>query len=460
VVHRGQGTQARVLFCDALARRVGVHPGQPLAAARSRASLLTSEGFDARRLADGQRDAVGHLLRVSPRIAVAGADRFWVEPVAFGATRRAWNADAFEAWARDVDRAMERYGPVVIGIGPTASVAWAAARTVCAGTTGHRFVPPAQARAFLDDAPLEALEIDGESIDILASLGIRQVRQLRAIDPVSLGMRFGPGVAEARRRADGLDPRGPLTPTSRSPTEVCVDLDDEVHDLEPLLFLLRPAADRLATELRRRDEGAVHLLLQLGPQEVSVRTGAPLADGRTFVELLRTRLERTPLTGPVTTLRLSAEGTVPQRRVTEPLFSHAARRDPGAQEVALDRLRSRLGETSVRHAGRVEHGSLLARAQWLFARELGGGQGGQAMPWRGLDPPAPVIRGRAHVAGKSRRVRKVGRVERTTAPWWDGNEQRVCLVAWAELEGPLLVLMHARCSTDCEDEWEVIAWVD
>jgi protein ImuB len=460
-VHHGQGTRAKVLFCDARARHVGVHPGQPLATARSRASLLSSAGFDARRLADGQRDAVGELVVVSPRITVAGADRFWVEPVSFGEGRSTnWNARAFETWTRDVTHLLGRYGPVAVGIGPTAAVAWAAACSVGPGCTGHRFVPPEQARAFLDDAPLEALEIDGGTLDILASLGIRRIRELRALDPVSLGMRFGSQVADARRRAEGFDLRGPLTHTPRAPTEVRIDLDDEVSGVEPLLFLLRPAAERLATELRRRDEGTVHLRLALGSREVSVRTGTPLADGPTFVELLRTRLERERLDTPVTSLCLSAEDTVPRRRTTEPLFRHGTQRDPGAREVALDRLRGRLGETSLRRAGRVEDGSVLERARWLFARELGVAPGGEAMPWRRLDPPAPVAHGRAHVAGRWRQVRKVGRVERTDGPWWEGDGQRVSLVAWAELDGPLLVLMHARCGTDCRDHWEVLAWVD
>ncbi|MFW6023667.1 MAG: hypothetical protein ACOC9O_02875, partial [Myxococcota bacterium] len=85
---------------------------------------------------------------------------------------------------------------------------------------------------------------------------------------------------------------------------------------------------------------------------------------------------------------------------------------------------------------------------------------GDALPWRRLERPAPVVDGRVQVGGRWRRVRKVGRVERVGAPWWEDGEQRVSLVAWAELEGPLLVLMHARCSTGCDDRWEVLAWLD
>jgi hypothetical protein len=34
------------------------------------------------------------------------------------------------------------------------------------------------------------------------------------------------------------------------------------------------------------------------------------------------------------------------------------------------------------------------------------------------------------------------------------------MTAWAELEGPLLVLLRARVGDDCDDLWEVVAFVD
>lgn len=460
-MHRGRGTRAEVLYCNDFAWRGGVRPGQSLAAARSRLAELDSRDFEPRRLAEGQRRIVERLLQVTPRITTAGADRFWVEPVVVGRARHRWDPHAFETFARDVLQIAVGVGPITVGVGPSATVAWAAACSLGQGRTGHRFVPPDGARAFLDEAPLEVLEIGGEALDILASLGIRRVGELRALDPVSLGMRFGPAVADARRRAEGTDPRGPLTPGPATRNEVCVDLDDEVDGVEPLLFLLQPAAEHLATMLRRRNQGAVHVRLELDARScIEVRTGAPLTRGRTLLELLRTRLERERLQAPVTRLRLEAVGVTSLGERTEPLFRSQPRRDPGAQEVALDRLRSRLGETAVRRAERVETGAVLERARWMFARDRGVSARGDALPWRRLERPAPVVDGRVQVGGRWRRVRKVGRVERVGAPWWEDGEQRVSLVAWAELEGPLLVLMHARCSTGCDDRWEILAWLD
>jgi len=54
----------------------------------------------------------------------------------------------------------------------------------------------------------------------------------------------------------------------------------------------------------------------------------------------------------------------------------------------------------------------------------------------------------------------MGRVERAAAPWWEDGRRKVELFAWAELDGPLLALIRARCDTDCDDRWEVVAFCD
>jgi hypothetical protein len=57
-------------------------------------------------------------------------------------------------------------------------------------------------------------------------------------------------------------------------------------------------------------------------------------------------------------------------------------------------------------------------------------------------------------------VLRLSRVERVTPPWWIDGTPRVVLSAWAELEGPMLVLLYGRCSSECDDAWEAVAWVD
>lgn len=463
-VHRGNGAAARILYCDATSLRLGIRPGLSLAAARTRATSLSSQLYDASRLAEHQRAVVAQLLAISPRIAVGGSSRFWVEPVWPTRARRR-NVAALQTWCEHAKEALLEHTPVTIGIGPTATIAWAAACSLD-GSQTHRVVSPEQARGFLDEAPVEVLEVGSEARDVLAVLGVCTVGQLRAIDPISLGMRFGPALASARRRADGVDPRRPTTPRPRAAHEVRVDLEDDVVHLEALGFLLQSASERLAAGLRRASLGALGLTLELKLRMayggapihlVEVRVGAPLAEARALLELLRTRLEREQLSAPVTAFRLRATTTAPLAAKTEALLRDGPGRDLAAQEVAIGRLRGRLGENAVGRASRVETPSPLERAKW---EPIGEPVPGEALPWRRLPTPSLVERGAANVAGRRRRVLRLGHIERVSAPWWDEGKQRVTILAWAELEGPLLVLLHARCADDCDDEWEVVAWVD
>ncbi len=420
-----------------------------LAAARARARTLRTAEEDRQRLAQAHREVVRRLIAVSPRIAIDGPVRAWVEPI---------GRDA--AWCARVRTALAGVGPIAVGLGPTATVAWAAA---CAVNDGHREVDGAEARAFLDERPLEVLEIGGEALDVLAALGLRRVGELRAFDAGSLGMRFGPAVAEARRRLDDADVRRPTTPRLEDDATVRVSLDDELDALGPLAFLLGPACDRVAATLRARALGAVHLSLALelrGGREhtVDVRTASPLADGRAALELLRNELDRVRLAAPIAAFRLGAPATAPLRPEPATLFGGRGR-DDAAREVALARLRTRFGDDRVVQAAPVRVGPDLLRARWRAAEGPRIPPAG-AMPWRRLDPPARVAHGFAQVAGRCRRIVRMGRVERASPPWWEDGRRRVHLVAWAEMDGPLLVMLRAVCDSACDDVWEVVAWVD
>lgn len=384
-------------------------------------------------LAEAQRLVMGALLAWTPRVAPGGVGRFFCEPIG-------------ERWADDVRAGLAAWGEVRIGIGAWATVAHAGA------LRDAGWVAP----SILDRAPLAVLELDARAIEDLAALGIRSVAALRALDPVDLGVRFGAAVASAWRRAHGQDPRGPTTPPPDHPAEVEVTLDGvEICQIEPLLFVLRPALERLLRAPVGRGQGVTTLQLALDtatPTEllITIRCAHPIGDPRTLLELLRARLERTTLRSAIGGFRLSATSLAPLTDRNTDLF-HVRRRDAAARDVALARLASRFGSDAVRRASRVELAAPLARARWT--REAP--SPGASAPWRQQDPPAPLIGEHIDVAGKRRRLVKLGRIERVLAPWWDDGALRVDRLAWAEVDGPLLVMLRARRSA-----WEVIAWVD
>ncbi|MCB9593265.1 MAG: hypothetical protein H6719_11085 [Sandaracinaceae bacterium] len=434
-MHRGRGTAAKVQWIDEAARAAGVRPGQTLAAARARCASLESALVDATLLAEAHRLVTGALLRWTPRVSADGVGRFWCEPV--GAR-----------WIDGVRAALSHAGPVHVGVGAWAAVAYAAARTD-AGAVDD---------AHLDAAPLAALELPPRAIEGLASLGVRSVRALRALDPVDVGVRFGPEVAAAWRRAGGDDPRGPRVPPVDEPPSVSIDLDDvELDRLEPLLFVLRPALERLLHEPRGRGLGVTALELELrgrrgvDPVLVTIRGGGPIADPRLLLELAHAHLERLEPTGPVTGLALVARELAPLTDRNVPLFAEP-RRDPAAREVALARLSSRFGAHAIRRASRVELASALSRAAWTGDAPVAG----PALPWREQVPPVLLHGEWIELAGRRRRLVRLGRVERALAPFWLTGALRVERLAWAEVDGPLLVMLRARRPA----AWEAVAFVD
>lgn len=467
-MHRGRGSAARILWCSELASRQGVYAGQTLAAARAHVASLRSHALDPRRLERARRAVVATLLRVTPRIQGDGAERFWAEPV-----RRYGEQGErpLERWANDASELLAPLEPVSIGVGPTATVAYAAARLVGRGV---RLALGEDADVVLHQSAVEVLELDGETVSILASLGIRTVAQLLEHDPASLGMRFGPAVAEAHRRAQGIDPRGPVTVTPASEPSVHLALDDPLDSLDAIVFLLGPACERLVAERRASERAVVRAELTLthvryggverAPTCVPVRAGAPIDDARSLLELFRIRLERVTLDAPVCALTLRIREDVAHARRTAPMPHGPPPEREGAREVALERLQARLGPESVRRATRVERGHLGERARWMVRLDSPAASTepvpGEVLPWRRVDPPVPVRDGAVVVAGRRRRVLRLSRVERAQSAWWgDADANEVELLAWAELEGPLLALVRARFGPS-RDHWEVIGWLD
>jgi hypothetical protein len=444
-----------------------VHPGQTLAAAKARCTSLQSALLDPACLRQARRDVVAAMLELTPRVAPDGPARFWAEPAPLG---------DLDEWCEAVRARLAAFGPVAVGVGAWPAVAYALARRVASGSAGAlarpaghtraRLLDADEARAFLDEQPLAVLELEREALETLRALGVRSVGALRRLDPVELGVRFGPEVARARRRAEGDDPRMPWTPQSEEAPQVEVALEHELESVEPLWFLLRPALARLLSAPVGRGEGLTGLTLVLRRERgddvtVHARSAHPIADAGTLLELVRARLESAPPpTGDddsrdlLTGFALTAGSLAPLGDRTRDLFGDD-RRDPAAREVALARMEGRFGAAALRRATHVETGPHLARATWTRDAPAFG----PALPWRGQHPPAPVTDGEVEVAGRRRRITRRGRVERALAPWWRTGALRVERLAWAEVEGPLLVLLRERRDVR-PPVWEAVAWID
>jgi hypothetical protein len=227
--------------------------------------------------------------------------------------------------------------------------------------------------------------------------------------------------------------------------------------------------------LSRESLGATELVVTLksrggGERPIRLRTSAPVWQTQTLRELARGHLERVRLDAPIVGVRIAVTETALAKHESEMLLGARAR-DEAGREVALGRLRARFGDAAVKRAERREVGPPLERARYrsdgLPRERLDAPNASSVLdiatpclPWRRLPNPVRVDDGAVFLAEKRRRIVRLGRVERTTPPWWDTGTKHVELFAWAELEGHVLALLRARVSADAGDEWEAIAWVD
>ncbi len=351
-VIRGAGTHARVALASPAARAAGVRAGQSPSEARALARDLALTTWDEARIAAAMAALGERLEAVTPRLAPAGPGCFWLEPVVSrGEDERAFAARLLEA-ARG-ERLTE--ARVAIADGPVA--ASAAARTAREAVT---CLPPGGDAAFLAGLPIELLGVGPAMRELLVALGVRTGAALQAMDPGLLEARFGPEGRRLWLRARGQTRRRPLTPRGRPEHRVEVPLLEATAHLEPVLFVLRGAIDRVARAMAGAGAAVARLRVTLVRERgeatrLELAPSRPSAEGPLLFELVRARLAESPdgeegapdwTAHPVTDVVVEVGEGAPLNPLQGDLFA-ARWRDPVALEAALARLTGRFGEGAV-----------------------------------------------------------------------------------------------------------------
>jgi protein ImuB len=164
---------------------------------------------------------------------------------------------------------------------------------------GLAVVTEAEAPAFLAALPLSAFTQDRELLLTLERWGLRRAGEFAALPAEGIGTRLGQAGLELLRRTHGIDDE-PLFPRPEPEqyAEV-VELDYAIEQVEPLLFLLRPAIERLVVrlELRGKVVGGLVLRFALDPKgehPLPVALAAPTREVDDLLALCRQQIEAHP----------------------------------------------------------------------------------------------------------------------------------------------------------------------
>jgi protein ImuB len=353
----------RLRAVTAAAARAGLRAGMRPAEARALCADLIELPWDDVAIDAAITEASAALLAASPQVTpVAGAHGLWwvgasgFDPV--GGER---------ALATELLRVAKRWHPrprvAIAGSCVAARAAtWAGASFDPRGSERSlvHVVPAGHDAAYLAPAPLALVPMDEELRSALHALGLRTVGALAALSAEDVERRWGDAGIRAWRLARAEDLRRPVLARVETQPSMEVALASPTVTLEPVLFLVRAALDRLVQELIAHGRAAAAVAITLTLDDArgalvsepvhtvtrEVRPARPLARVAPLFERCRALLDRWTLSAPVSAVRVAIAAAAPLTGEQGDLLS-ASWRDIGAADAALERLRAELGPNAI-----------------------------------------------------------------------------------------------------------------
>jgi protein ImuB len=465
-----------------------------IAEARAMCADLQEYPWDDIAVAGGTTEMTAQLLAASPQVTpVAGTPgMWWVGASGFGG----------RAGERELAYVLRR---IAACWHPRSRVAIAdscvAARAATwAGTSFQQsddrslvcIVPHGHDAGYLAPAPLALVPMPDELRMALQSLGLRTVGSFAALSAEDVERRWGSDGLQAWRLAQGDDRRRPVVARVSDVPAVDAELPMPATTMEPILFLVRAALDRLTNQLASQGQAVAALSITISlddghgalptnafvrPHTVTreVRLARPVARTAPLFERCRALLDGWTLSAPAIGVGVAIVAAAPLSGEQGNLLD-TTWRDAAAVDAALARLRAELGpNVVVRPVAR--DGYVPDRAgTWVESGEgagPGGAGGARAAAAVGAaakigDPAIRLLESPESVFvlcddGMPRAVTWRGRrltIERAIGPerlsgdWWDDGYRRDywrCESAFGDF-----VLYLDRM----DDQWWVQGWFD
>jgi protein ImuB len=217
----------------------------------------------------------------------------------------------------------------------------------------HRvIVPPGRLPEALHPLPVDRLRLTAGQTEILGQLGIVTIGQLMKISRAGLADRFGPLIGLRLDQATGSAAEALLP--FRPPTRFHRTLEPEssLTRREDIATVARQLTTQLADDLTRRQLGALHLRLKLVDESGAVTVEQfgvyrATSDADTLSRLIRLRIDRLTVTGPIRRIELEIDRVGPVGWQELQLFSDDEQRTEPDWALLIERLTNELGAEAV-----------------------------------------------------------------------------------------------------------------
>lgn len=419
-----------IIDCTPAASAAGVQPGMPVTAALGLLGDLHVAGRDR----EAERQALQRLAawcyQYSSQVCIPG-DRVGLL-IEAGASGRLFGRP--EDLGRRLAQELGRLGyHVAAGSAPTPEAAWLAARE------GLHITGADELRRQLGPLPLQRLHLEPPQLTAMERMGFRQLRDLLRLPRKALTRRFGPAVSDYLDRLLGAraDPRALYQPPETFSSRL--DLPAEIGASQALIFPLKRLLEELCGVLRGGDTAVQAVQITLGHEDrhgetlLELGLQSPTQDSARLLMVLRQRLERLRLPGPVRAIRLDAPRLLKFAAGQHSLFRDTpAERQQDIEQLA-ERLQARLGRDAVSGLTGVED----HRPEYSWRT-------------RALDEPprcAALAHRPAWLLPQPRRCaienyQILAGPERIESGWWDGRDCRRDYFVVRDARGGTLWAFH------------------
>jgi protein ImuB len=426
-----------IIDCTPAANAAGVRPGMPVTAALGLLGNLLVAGRDR----EAERQALQRLAawcyQYSSQVCIPG-DRAGLL-IEAGASGRLFGRP--EDLGRRLAQELGRLGyHAATGSAPTPEAAWLAARE------GLHIGAAGEIRRQLGPLPLQHLHLEPAQVAAMERMGFRQLRDLLRLPRKALTRRFGPAVSDYLDRLLGVraDPRALYQPPETFSSRL--DLPAEIGTSQALLFPLKRLLEELCGVLRGGDTAVQAVQITLGHEDPHAEQGdtlvdlglqSPTQDAARLLTVLRQRLERLRLPGPVRAIRLDAPRLLKFAAGQHTLFRDTPPEQQQEQqqdiEQLAERLQARLGRDAVSGLTGVED----HRPEYSWRT-------------RALDEPprcAALAHRPAWLLPEPRRCaienyQILAGPERIESGWWDGRDCRRDYFVVRDAHGSTLWAFH------------------
>jgi protein ImuB len=413
------GNRSEVIACSDTARKSGVTPGMPAAAAMALVSALRIVPRDEA----AERGALERIAawsnQFTPAIAIAGSAEVLLEIegslALYGGLKRLWSA---------VDEGLKALGyAATLACAPTPLAAQWFARAGLSMRVRHSDA----LRTSLPELPVHVMDLEPDALAVLMNVGAITIGDCLKLPRDGLARRCGPDLCEKLDRAFGLrpDPRPFFTPPSMF--KAAQPLPAPAQEAEMLLFCARRMLVELCGYLAASLRGVQRLTFSFAhhkrePTRVALTLVQATRDADHLTNVLRERLDRTALPEAVTDILLESELVLPLAASSHSFLPDSARHEEAAAHL-IERLRARLGDEAVVGLKRAadhrperawracEPGSRDAGALAAFARR----------PLWLLARPRLLIES-GEVPCYDGKLALLAGPERIESGWWDGQD--------------------------------------